>query len=67
MPSTEDYQYVGAKVWGDGTGVFIGKDKIKPGQWIKVLLVIGQGIKLEFYSQVSNGNTKTILINTAYN
>lgn len=39
---------------------------IKAGQWIKILLVIGDGVKIEFYSRAVNGNKYGMLLNTAY-
>jgi len=58
--------FKGREVWGNGVGVFLNSNEIKPGQWIKILLVLGEGVEIEFYSQAVNGNTYEILLNTAY-
>lgn len=67
VPTTEDFMFKGREVWGDGIGVFLSKEQIKPGQWIKILLILGEGVEIEFYSQSVNGDTQEILLNTAYN
>ena len=47
-------------------GVFLNSDEVKPGKWIKILVILGIGVELEFYSQSVNGNKYDILLNTAY-
>jgi hypothetical protein len=41
VPTSQDYQFKGNGVWGNGIGVFLSNKQIKAGQWIKVYLVIG--------------------------
>jgi len=46
--------------------VFLSGKDVKAGQWITILLVLGKGVELQFYSQAANGKTFNILLNTAY-
>lgn len=66
IPTSEDFMYKGRDVWGDGVGVFLSGKQIKASQWITILLVLGKGVELQFYSQAANGKTFNILLNTAY-
>ncbi len=66
MPKVDDYMYRGREVWGNGVGVFLNSEEVKAGDWIKVLVVLGVGVDLEFYSQAVNGKNYDILLNTAY-
>lgn len=56
VPSPEDYMFKARQVWGSGVGIFLSKEQVKPGQWLKVFLVVGEGVMLEFYSQGVNGD-----------
>ena len=58
--------YRGREVWGNGVGEFLNSEEVKAGDWIKVLVVLGVGVDLEFYSQAVNGKNYDILLNTAY-
>ncbi len=48
-------------MWGNGVGVFLNSKEVKAGDWIKVLVVLGVGVDLEFYSQAVNGKNYDIL------
>jgi hypothetical protein len=44
----------------------LNKDQVKAGNWIKVYLVVGKGVSLEFYTMSINNHDYNILLNTPY-
>jgi hypothetical protein len=66
VPTAEKFDFRGRETWGSGIGVFLNSEQVKPGDWLKVYIVIGQGMNVEFSTQVVNGNQFSVVMNSPY-
>lgn len=65
-PTEGNAKFKGRQIWNDGSGVFLGKDDVKPGDEVKIFVIgnIGNGVELQAYNNI--GNMREISLSGAY-
>jgi hypothetical protein len=66
IPSRTDYDSSGQSIYWGGKGIFLSKEEVKPGQWIKLYLYLSQGMQVRLYGKAVFGNDFLIELGKTY-